>query len=84
MGGRVVKALQEIIVEEKREQTRSWVRAASSCAVCVDDRGAWKILRFRCDHCKSFKTGVLGVLYRGGDGVSEVETWDRDFSERES
>lgn len=84
MDGRVVKALQEIIVEEKREQKRSWVRAASSCAVCVDDRGAWKILRFRCDHCKSFKTGVLGVLYRGGDGVSEVETWDRDFSEREA
>lgn len=24
------------------------------------------------------------MLYRGGDGVSEVETWDRDFSEREA
>ena len=46
MDGRVVKALQEIIVEEKREQKRSWVRAASSCAVCVDDRALGKSCGF--------------------------------------
>ena len=44
MNDRIVKASQEIIVEEKREQKRSLVRVASSCAVCANDRGAWKNL----------------------------------------
>jgi hypothetical protein len=78
------KALQEIVVEEKREQKRNWLRHASSIAISLDDRRAWKILRFRCDHMKGFQTGVLGVLHRGGDGVSEVEAWDEDFCRREA
>ena len=53
-------------------------------AVCVDDRGAWKLLRFRCDHEKGHKTGVLGLLYRGGDGVAQVEHWEDDHCKREA
>ena len=81
---RTVKALQAIIVEGKREQKRQWLRAASSIAILVDDRGAWKVLRFRCDHGGGYKEGLLRVLYRGGDGVIEVERWDDDFCKRES
>ena len=62
----------------------NYVRVASSMAVCVDDRGAWKLLRFRCDHEKGHKTGVLGLLYRGGDGVAQVEDWEDDFCKREA
>ena len=81
---RKVKALQSIIVERKREQKRNWLRAASSIAIVVDDRGAWKLLRFRCDHGRSFKAGVLRVLYRGGVALVPVEEWNDDFCQREA
>ena len=60
------------------------MRAACSIAVSVDDRGPWNILRFRCDHERGHKTGLLGVLYRGGDGVQSVEYWNDDFCMGES
>jgi len=81
---KVIKALQEIMVEGQRQQKRDWCRSASSIAISLDDRGAWKILRFRCDHETGFQTGVLGVLYRGDDGISSVEAWDEDFCKREA
>ena len=84
MDRKSAKALREMIVEDKRENKRPWLRAASSIAICVDDRNAYKILRFRCDHVKGHKTGVLGVLYRGGEGVAQVEDWEDDFCKRET
>ena len=71
-------------MEENREKKLNYVRVASSVAVCVDDRGAWKVLRFRCDHEKGHETGILGALYRGGDGVAQVEEWEDDFCKREA
>ena len=46
MDRKSAKALREIIVEDKRENKRQWLRAASSIAICVDDRNAYKILKF--------------------------------------
>jgi len=37
---KVIKALQEIMVEGQRQQKRDWCRSASSIAISLDDRGA--------------------------------------------
>ena len=82
---KAVKALQEVLVEKIREDKRSWLKQAGAVAILVDDRGAHKLIRFRCDHGTSFKTGVLGVAHRdGGGGVTPLERWDDDFCEREA
>ena len=61
-----------------------WLRGAGSIAIVADDRGPWKMVRFRCDHGRGFKTGVLRVMYRGGDVAVQVEKWSDDFCEREA
>ena len=82
---KVVKALPEVMVEKIREDKRNWLKQAVAVALLVDDRGAYKLVRFRCDHGTSFKTGVLGVAHRGGcGGVTPLERWDDDFCEREA
>ncbi len=72
-----VQALQEILVECIRMEKREWLRQASAVSLCVDDRGAYTILRFRCDSGCSFRGGVLGVTERVASGTL-LEQFDED------
>ena len=62
---RAVKALQEVIVEQIREGKRNWLKKAVSIAILVDDRGAYKLIRFRCDYGTTFKMGVCWAWRTG-------------------
>ena len=68
---RAFRSMVEIMAEVVRADTRSLLRNAKSISIGLDDRGAYRLSRLKCDRqqpdgstegvCK-----VLGVLSRGG------------------
>ena len=78
-----IQALQRVMVEVTRDRKRAHLRQASAIAICVDDRNGFKLARFRCDHASGARVGLLGIVRRTG-GVTPLESFEEDFSERDA
>lgn len=63
------------------------LKAASCMSLALDDRGSYRLLRFKCDAGagsgdRVTVSGILGVLYRGGDlPAQQIEDADNDYSQ---
>ena len=81
-----MKALMQTMVGQIRSQKHVRLKLASFISIMVDDRGAYKVVRYRCDCAdgsKLYDEGILTVIHKGGCGM-QVEEWDDDFCEREA
>ena len=85
------------IAEVVRARTRSVLLAAHSVTIALDDRGAYRVIRFRCDAAAkrtretggsspksyvSYHDGILGVHCTAATSDNTIAELDDDYSER--
>ncbi len=83
---KALRSMTRILSEVRREEKRTWLANAHSVCISLDDRGEYRIIRFRCDAkddsaaaCPRWeaKEGILATLRKNGNS-REVELKDLD------
>ena len=74
-----------IMAEVCRRRKRLWLSKASSITINLDDRGEFKVVRFKCDYLAEWRgrKGVLAVMRRCGMSKKvEIEDFDEDYAKK--
>ncbi len=84
----------EVLAEACRQQKREHLRAAWSITIMVDDKGGYRLIRYKCDALslpggvspaaeRGSRTGVVAVLRNGGAGDSQqLSDFSDDYAQR--
>ncbi len=88
---KAIRCMMEVMAEASRQRKRKHLRAAWSITLSLDDRGAYRIVSFRCEASSPrgsglsepvSHSGVLWTLWRGGnDSTKELEDVAEDKSQ---
>ena len=83
---RSLQKMFRILAEVCRQRKRSWLSAAKSITITLDDRNEFKAVRFKCDYLADWqgKTGLLALIRRlAGIADKEIEDFEEDYAVRQ-
>ena len=79
---RALSAMAKIMAEVGREKKRAWLEQSHSVSIALDDRGAHRIVRFRCDVCGAAGPDGKSGGTRAVEGILCVQTDNGNASQR--